>query len=45
MADRHSAEPITGAATPTFGGERLGRLGDEQRGAQGSRFLRRIKSE
>ena len=46
MADQHAVEPnaATGVVDRAFG-ERLGRLGEQQRAAQGSRFLRRIKAE
>ncbi len=46
MADQKSVKPIsTDAVVQPPLEERLGRLGEEQRAAQGSRFLRRIKAE
>jgi peptide/nickel transport system permease protein len=46
MADQKSVKPLTAdsVAEPPFE-EGLGRLGEEQRLAQGSRFARRIKAE
>jgi peptide/nickel transport system permease protein len=46
MAERDSAQPRAVAVTAgSTGNERFGRLGEQQRATQGSRFLRRIRSE